>query len=32
MAFDEINFWMAAVADYNRASDEATGARHDNRQ
>jgi len=32
MEFDEIDFWMAAVADYNRASDEATGARRDNRQ
>ena len=29
---DEIDFWMAAVADYNRASDEATSARRDNRQ
>jgi hypothetical protein len=32
MEFDEIDFWMAAVADYNRASDEATGACRDNRQ
>jgi hypothetical protein len=32
MEFDEIDFWMTAVADYNRASDEATGARRDNRQ
>jgi hypothetical protein len=32
MELDEIDFWMAAVADYNRVSDEATGARRDNRQ
>jgi hypothetical protein len=32
MEFDEIDFWMAAVADYNRASDEARGAPRSNRQ
>jgi hypothetical protein len=32
MEFDEIDFWMAAVADYNRASNEATSARRDHRQ
>jgi hypothetical protein len=32
MEFDEIDFWMAAVADYHRAADEAMGARRDNRQ
>jgi len=32
MDFDEIDFWMAAVADYNRASDVETSARRDNRQ
>jgi hypothetical protein len=32
MDFDEIDFWMAAVADYNRATDEAMSARRDNRQ
>jgi hypothetical protein len=26
MDFDEIDFWMAAVADYNRAADEAMSA------
>jgi hypothetical protein len=25
MEFDEIEFWMAAVADYNRAADAAMG-------
>ena len=28
MEFDEIEFWMAAVADYNRAADTAMGERH----
>ena len=32
MEFDEIDFWMAAVADYNRAVDEAASARGTNSQ
>ena len=32
MEFDEIDFWMAAVTDYNRAADEAMSARRDNKQ
>jgi len=32
MDLDEIDFWMAAVADYNRAANEATNERRDNRQ
>ena len=32
MEFEEIEFWMAAVADYNRAADAAMGACRDNRQ
>jgi hypothetical protein len=32
MEFDEIDFWMAAVADYNSAADEAMSARRDNKQ
>ncbi len=28
MEFDEIDFWMAAVADYNRAADKAMSERH----
>jgi hypothetical protein len=30
MEFDEIDFWLAAVADYNRAADKAMDARHGN--
>lgn len=29
MEFDEIDFWMAAVADYNRAADAAISERRD---
>jgi hypothetical protein len=32
MEFDEIDFWMVAVADYNRAADQAMRARRDHRQ
>ncbi len=32
MEFDEIDFWMVAVADYNRIADEAMSARRDNKQ
>ena len=32
MEFDELEFWMAAVADYSRAADEAMSERRDNRQ
>jgi len=28
MEFEEIEFWMAAVADYNRAADKAISERH----
>jgi hypothetical protein len=28
MGFEEIEFWMAAVADYHRAVDAATSERH----
>ncbi len=31
MEFDEIDFWTAAVADYNRAVDEAMNTRRDNK-
>jgi len=32
MEFDELDFWMAAVVDYNRAADETMSARRDNSQ
>jgi hypothetical protein len=32
MELDEIDFWMAATADYNRTVGEAMSARRDNRQ
>jgi hypothetical protein len=30
MEFDDIDFWMAAVADYNRAANKAMSERHGN--